>query len=103
MYVARLLCIFCYRVLIAVSYHFIHFVQLFDISVDSAGRVHVRSLKTPQRLDFEQTFQFYEGAEGNNKVFANRSSGAYIFRPKENHTKDLPVTSTYQIFKGMVM
>lgn len=28
-----------------------------------------------------QTIFYYEGAVGNNKVFENRSSGAYIFRP----------------------
>ncbi|KAL9707713.1 hypothetical protein quinque_011231 [Culex quinquefasciatus] len=29
----------------------------------------------------QQDFMFYEGAYGNNEVFENRSSGAYIFRP----------------------
>lgn len=29
----------------------------------------------------KQTFFYYEGASGNNRVFVNRSSGAYIFRP----------------------
>nr|XP_023026878.1 lysosomal alpha-mannosidase-like isoform X2 [Leptinotarsa decemlineata] len=32
-------------------------------------------------LDFNQEFLYYKGFVGNNEVFANRSSGAYIFRP----------------------
>ncbi|XP_054258367.1 lysosomal alpha-mannosidase isoform X2 [Macrosteles quadrilineatus] len=31
--------------------------------------------------DFQQNFYYYESAVGNNEVPANRSSGAYIFRP----------------------
>lgn len=33
-----------------------------------------------------QNFYLYEGANGNNEVFANRSSGAYIFRPNSTIT-----------------
>lgn len=40
-----------------------------------------------------QTFFYYEGADGNNEVFKNRSSGAYIFRPN----------STEQIISDKVM
>ncbi|XP_001603702.3 lysosomal alpha-mannosidase isoform X1 [Nasonia vitripennis] len=74
--------------------------EYYNISVDAQGKVRVRSTKAANGLDFEQTFKYYEGAEGNNKVFVNRSSGAYIFRPKQNYTKDLPNTGTFQIFKG---
>lgn len=31
--------------------------------------------------NISQTFHVYNGAMGNNEIFANRSSGAYIFRP----------------------
>lgn len=31
--------------------------------------------------DLSQTFIYYNGAAGNNEIFVNRSSGAYIFRP----------------------
>lgn len=31
-----------------------------------------------------QTFFYYEGAEGDNREFKNRSSGAYIFRPNSS-------------------
>lgn len=33
------------------------------------------------RKNISQTFHIYHGAMGNNMIFANRSSGAYIFRP----------------------
>ncbi|XP_058452835.1 lysosomal alpha-mannosidase-like [Malaya genurostris] len=47
----------------------------------------------------EQNFLYYEGAYGNNEVFENRSSGAYIFRP--NGTES-PIANYAQIrvFKG---
>lgn len=32
-------------------------------------------------LNLNQEFLYYRGASGNNEVFENRSSGAYIFRP----------------------
>ncbi|XP_055546042.1 lysosomal alpha-mannosidase-like [Wyeomyia smithii] len=40
-----------------------------------------------QTYRLQQDFLFYEGAYGNNEVFENRSSGAYIFRPNgtESH------------------
>ncbi|XP_075216675.1 lysosomal alpha-mannosidase II isoform X3 [Lycorma delicatula] len=36
--------------------------------------------KTTQ-FHLNQNFYYYKGAVGNNEIFANRSSGAYIFRP----------------------
>lgn len=40
-------------------------------------------------VELKNSFHYYEGHTGNNKVFINRSSGAYIFRPKEQTTKSL--------------
>lgn len=36
-----------------------------------------------------QNFVFYRGAVGNNEIFANRSSGAYIFRPDPLTTEQI--------------
>lgn len=47
-----------------------------------------------------QSFNYYEAAVGNNKVFENRSSGAYIFRPKTSSTFNLPYTGEYTVIKG---
>lgn len=74
--------------------------QHYNITIGTNGKVQVRSLKRGSGLDFDQSFHYYEGAVGNNKIFANRSSGAYIFRPKQNVSKDLPAIGTFQIFKG---
>ncbi|XP_023318565.1 lysosomal alpha-mannosidase isoform X1 [Trichogramma pretiosum] len=73
--------------------------DMFKISIESDSKVKIKSLKSPN-LDYTQSFHYFEGAEGNNKIFVNRSSGAYIFRPKENFAKDLPDTGVFQIFKG---
>jgi len=56
-----------------------------------------------KNMTLMQSFQYYEGAEGNNKVFANRSSGAYIFRPKETSARNFVYTGTYKIYKGIII
>ena len=48
-----------------------------------------------------QNFVFYEGAIGDNKEFKNRSSGAYIFRPRPNSPEKLIAKeATLQVVKG---
>ena len=37
---------------------------------------------------------YYEAAEGNNAVFENRSSGAYIFRPRSSSPQTFNETSS---------
>jgi lysosomal alpha-mannosidase len=50
---------------------------------------------------FSQNFVLYEGAVGNNQVFENRSSGAYIFRPKPNTTERIVSRSAdIKVMKG---
>jgi hypothetical protein len=44
------------------------------------------------KLAVSQNFYYYKGYIGDNKEFANRSSGAYIFRP--NGSQALLVNST---------
>lgn len=46
----------------------------------------------------QQDFVYYEGAYGNNEVFENRSSGAYIFRPNgtEQHVATKVRLSVYE-------
>ncbi|XP_026462046.1 lysosomal alpha-mannosidase-like isoform X2 [Ctenocephalides felis] len=46
----------------------------------STGRIFNASFNGTE-LPLEQEFVYYRGASGNNEVFENRSSGAYIFRP----------------------
>ncbi|XP_052854491.1 lysosomal alpha-mannosidase isoform X1 [Drosophila gunungcola] len=47
-----------------------------------------------------QEFLFYEGAVGNNAEFLNRSSGAYIFRPKENKIHFAADQVEIEVYKG---
>jgi len=48
------------------------------------------------KFPVSQNFYYYKGYIGNNKEFANRSSGAYIFRP--NGSEALLVSSTPKWF-----
>lgn len=47
-----------------------------------------------------QNFIYYEGALGNNEVFENRSSGAYIFRPN-NTERTVATKASLEIVNGM--
>ncbi|XP_032680589.1 lysosomal alpha-mannosidase isoform X2 [Odontomachus brunneus] len=76
--------------------------ELYNISVNNDGNVIVRFNKQ-KNMNFVQSFHYYEGAEGNNKVFENRSSGAYIFRPKNASVNNFIYTGTYEIHKGPVV
>ncbi|XP_014487574.1 PREDICTED: lysosomal alpha-mannosidase isoform X1 [Dinoponera quadriceps] len=76
--------------------------ELYNISVNDDGNVIVHYNKQ-KNMNFVQSFHYYEGAEGNNKVFENRSSGAYIFRPKNASVNNFDYTGTYQIYKGPVV
>lgn len=73
--------------------------ELYDVSVNENGQVVVQYNKQKD-MNFVQSFHYYEGMEGDNKVFENRSSGAYIFRPKTIAAKNFVITGSYQVFKG---
>lgn len=48
-----------------------------------------------------QNFEFYAGALNNNEIFANRSSGAYIFRPDPaEELEPVSQVSTIEVFRG---
>ncbi|XP_043260159.1 lysosomal alpha-mannosidase isoform X2 [Colletes gigas] len=70
-----------------------------SISIDNEGQVIVE-WKKENNMSLVQSFHYYEGVAGNNKVFKNRSSGAYIFRPKTVSTKDFLASGSYKIYKG---
>jgi len=75
--------------------------KLYNISVNSNSNLEIRWNK--QDMSVEQSFHYYIGAEGNNKIFRNRSSGAYIFRPKETSSRNFAYTGSYKIHKGPVV
>ncbi|XP_011151265.1 lysosomal alpha-mannosidase isoform X1 [Harpegnathos saltator] len=76
--------------------------ELYNISINNDGNVVVNFNKQ-KNMNFVQSFHYYEGAEGDNKVFENRSSGAYIFRPKNESINNFIYTGSYEIYKGPVV
>ncbi|KYN17373.1 Lysosomal alpha-mannosidase [Trachymyrmex cornetzi] len=75
--------------------------ELYNISVNTNGDLTVHWNK--QNMNVVQSFHYYIGAEGNNKNFINRSSGAYIFRPKELSARNFAYSGSYKIYKGPVV
>ncbi|XP_018049509.1 PREDICTED: lysosomal alpha-mannosidase-like [Atta colombica] len=75
--------------------------ELYNISVNTNGGLRVHWNK--QNMNVVQSFHYYIGAEGNNKNFINRSSGAYIFRPKELSARNFAYSGSYKIYKGPVV
>lgn len=53
-------------------------------------------------IPLEQNFYFYQGFVGDNSVFENRSSGAYIFRPQGDLVKVTDKVQ-YSIHEGNVV
>ncbi|XP_005189989.1 lysosomal alpha-mannosidase isoform X2 [Musca domestica] len=47
-----------------------------------------------------QEFLYYEAAIGDNREFANRSSGAYIFRPKADRVRTVTVAPEITVYRG---
>ncbi|CAL1684554.1 unnamed protein product [Lasius platythorax] len=76
--------------------------ELYNISINDDGNLIVRWNKQ-NNMNLVQSFHFYEGAEGNNEISANRSSGAYIFRPKETSARNFEYTGSYKIYKGPIV
>lgn len=73
-----------------------------NVTFDKNGLLH--SLRgNGQSINVKQNFYVYEAAAGNNEIFQNRSSGAYIFRP--NVTEAEPITSraTIRVINGPVV
>ncbi|XP_012271344.1 lysosomal alpha-mannosidase isoform X1 [Orussus abietinus] len=72
--------------------------SLYDVSVTSTGEIQIQWKN--EKMKLVQSYHYYEGAEGNNKIFANRSSGAYIFRPKKPEINNLTYSGSFKIYKG---
>lgn len=53
------------------------------------------------RSKLSQKFMYYKGAVGNNEIFENRSSGAYIFRPDpKSSEKEVAKSATIEVIRG---
>ncbi|XP_015516452.1 lysosomal alpha-mannosidase isoform X2 [Neodiprion lecontei] len=76
--------------------------EFFNVSITDDGSTcalrTIRSGVTNMRI--AQSFHYYESSQGNNEEFENRSSGAYIFRPKNATPKNLTNVGSHQIYTG---
>lgn len=66
-----------------------------SVKVDKATGLLTEMTMNGVTLPISQEFLFYNGFVGDNKEFANRSSGAYIFRP--NGTSPTSITDTVKV------
>ncbi|XP_017796881.1 PREDICTED: lysosomal alpha-mannosidase-like [Habropoda laboriosa] len=76
--------------------------EFYDVSINANGNAVVE-WKREQNMSLTQSFHYYEGMQGNNREFENRSSGAYIFRPKSPLAKNFIKPGSYKIYKGPVV
>lgn len=73
--------------------------QLIRANFDSNG--YLASLeKDGKSTIISQEFFFYQSETGNNREFVNRSSGAYIFRPKSNEALVFGSTVDLKVVRG---
>lgn len=56
-----------------------------------------------QSINVKQNFYTYEAAAGNNEEFANRSSGAYIFRPNVTQAQPVATKAIIRVINGPVV
>lgn len=75
------------------------FVQFYNISVDEYGQVVVQWEKQKD-MELTQSFHYYDAMVGNNEVSINRSSGAYIFRPKNATARNFMKSASYEVHTG---
>ncbi|KAH8376896.1 hypothetical protein KR093_001976 [Drosophila rubida] len=74
----------------------------FNLTFDTNGFLSHASGDGMTRM-ISQEFLYYEGEIGDNKEFLNRSSGAYIFRPKENKLHFATDHVSIEVYKGALV
>lgn len=73
----------------------------FSVGFDSNGLLSSVSVDG-EAYQIKQNFWWYKGAMGDNREFANRSSGAYIFRPDplDGNAHEVTTKATIVTYKG---
>ncbi|XP_062127967.1 lysosomal alpha-mannosidase isoform X3 [Drosophila sulfurigaster albostrigata] len=74
----------------------------FNLTFDTNGFLSQASADGMTRM-ISQEFLYYEGEIGNNKEYLNRSSGAYIFRPKEGKLHFATDHVSIDVYKGSLV
>lgn len=73
--------------------------KFLNLSFDQNGMLESASIDGIS-VQVSQNFYVYEGAVGDNKEFKNRSSGAYIFRPKTTEAQAFQTPANIRIVRG---
>lgn len=55
------------------------------------------------KISIKSSFYYYNGENGNNMIAKNRSSGAYIFRPKEKEAIPVKMEEQMKQYTGPVL
>ncbi|KAH8306687.1 hypothetical protein KR044_006530 [Drosophila immigrans] len=76
--------------------------KIFNLTFDANGFLSQASGDDTTRM-ISQEFLYYEGEIGDNKEFLNRSSGAYIFRPKDNQLHFATDHVFIDVYKGSLV
>lgn len=81
-------------------YNYTLSLQGLSIEIDQATGLISSVTSNNITLPLTQEYLYYEGYVGNNEIFRNRSSGAYIFRPKNNNASTATKKANYTVHKG---
>ncbi|PSN54844.1 Lysosomal alpha-mannosidase, partial [Blattella germanica] len=75
----------------------------FSVTLDESTGLVKSITNGADEIPLDQRFHYYEGFIGNNAVFENRSSGAYIFRPVNSDPKEVSSSAEFKVYKGDVV
>lgn len=77
--------------------------KVFTLNIDKNTGKLSTIIYNKTSYPISQELMYYRGFEGNNEVFENRSSGAYIFRPLIYNSNGTTVTNSVNVttYKGL--
>lgn len=74
--------------------------QYLNLTFDKNGLLESAASEGQVEMKVRQNFYLYEGFIGNNLEFKNRSSGAYIFRPKTTNALNIVDQAKVNVIRG---
>lgn len=74
--------------------------QYLNLTFDKDGLLESAASEGQVKMNVRQNFYLYEGFIGDNREFKNRSSGAYIFRPKTTNALNIVDHAKVNVVRG---